>query len=74
MPATTPGHVYWILGAAALLLLLLVLFGLVNYFTQFAQELKYLNYEIQRTQGAERLRWIRRRRRLWLSLIPFVKY
>ena len=30
--------------------------------------------EIGRTTGAERRHWIRQKRRLWLSLIPFVKY
>lgn len=40
----------------------------------FRRELKYLNDEIGRNSGRERERWIRRRRRLWLSLIPFVKY
>ena len=40
----------------------------------FRRELKYLNDEIGRNSGQERERWIRRRRRLWLSLLPFVKY
>ena len=42
--------------------------------TAFMRELKYVNDEIGRNTGRERQRWIRRRRRLWLSLIPFVKY
>lgn len=40
----------------------------------FSKELKYLNCEIRRTSGDERAHWMRRRRQLWLSLIPFVKY
>ncbi|MBQ8696125.1 MAG: hypothetical protein IJ519_00230 [Clostridia bacterium] len=40
----------------------------------FQMELRYLNNEISRTDGAEREMWKRRRRRLWLSLIPFVRY
>ena len=40
----------------------------------FIQELRYLNTEIARTTGEARRRWLRLRRRLWLSLIPFVRY
>lgn len=40
----------------------------------FFRELKYLKFEIQRTKGKERERWKRRKRRLILSLLPFVKY
>lgn len=40
----------------------------------FLRELRYLNSEIGRNVGAERRYWIRRRRRLWLSLLPFFKY
>ena len=55
-----------------------VLFGLLVEFFKFTKafsaELRYLNVEIERTEGTERKYWIRRRRRLWLSLIPFIKY
>ena len=54
--------------------LLLILVGLVSFINDFSSELRYLNNEIRRTTGAERRHWIRQRRRLWLSLIPFVKY
>ena len=40
----------------------------------FSRELKYLNCEITRTYGAERQHYKRKKRRLWLSLIPFVRY
>ena len=40
----------------------------------FFRELKYLKSEIHRTRGKERERWKRRKRRLLLSLLPFVKY
>jgi len=42
--------------------------------SEFIRELRYLNTEIARTSGEQRLHWLRRRRRLWLSLIPFVRY
>ena len=65
---------YWLIGIVAAFFLILLLFGLVNFINDFSQELRYLNNEIGRTTGAERRYWIRQRRRLWLSLIPFVKY
>lgn len=40
----------------------------------FREELRYLNNEIRRTVGEEQLYWIHQRRRLWLSLIPFIRY
>lgn len=40
----------------------------------FKQELRYINMEINRTVGGERKYWRRKRIRLWLSLIPFIKY
>ena len=65
---------YGLIGFVAVFFLILILVGLVSFFNDFSQELKYLNNEIGRTHGSERRYWIRRRRRLWLSLIPFVKY
>lgn len=40
----------------------------------FISERNYLNNEIGRTVGSEQRYWKRRRRRLWLSIIPFVRY
>ena len=48
--------------------------GFAIFLNNFSVELKYLNCEISRTKGKERQQWIHQRRRLWLSLIPFVKY
>lgn len=45
-----------------------------DFFSDFAGELRYLNNEIRRSMGEEQRYWIRQRSRLWLSLIPFVKY
>lgn len=39
----------------------------------FAQEKRYLDSEIRRADADERPYWLRKRRRLWLSLLPFVK-
>ena len=40
----------------------------------FVREMRILNMEISRTKGESQAFWKMRRRRLWLSLIPFVKY
>ena len=75
MPENNPDtELYWLIGIVAVFFLILLLFGLVSFINDFSQELRYLNSEIRRTDGAERRHWIRQRRRLWLSLIPFVRY
>jgi len=57
------------------ILLLFVILGVISFqVREFSRELKYLNCEIDRTSGREREYWIRKKRKLWLSLIPFVKY
>ena len=63
-----------IIGVAAVPVLLFLLFSLVRYVHRFSNELRYLNDEIRRTDGGERMYYIHCRRRLWLSLIPFVPY
>lgn len=67
---TTPIYIYIIAG----ILIAFVLGALIQHLTYFIQELCYLNKEIQCTSGAERKYWLRQRRRLWLSLLPFMKY
>lgn len=75
MPENNPDtELYWLIGIVVAFFLILLLFGLVNFINGFSSELRYLNSEIGRTTGGERRYWIRQRRRLWLSLIPFVKY
>lgn len=67
-------ELYWIIGIVAAFFLVLLLIGLVSFLNDFSQELKRLNSEIGRSRGSERRYWLRKRRKLWLSLIPFVKY
>lgn len=67
-----------VLGILLIILLLLgvvVLFS-IPYLEWFQQELKYINIEIERNKDnpREQARWIRRKKRLLMSLIPFVKY
>ena len=75
MPENNPDTgLYWLVGIVAVFFFIFLLFGLVSFINDFSSELRYLNNEIRRTDGAERRHYIRQRRRLWLSLIPFVKY
>lgn len=63
-----------LIGIAAVCVAVFVLIGGVLVFNDFSRELNNLNNEIKRTQGTEREYWIRRKRKLWLSLLPFIKY
>ena len=65
---------YFLLGMLALFFLLGMFFSFARFVNDFAHELRLLNSEVRRTVGAERRYWIRRRRRLWLSILPFVRY
>ena len=46
----------------------------LKWWKNFRNELEDIKYEINTSKGREREWWIRRRRRLWLSILPFVKY
>lgn len=50
-----------------------ILVEAVMKYDRFCRELDYINMEIGRTIGAERQHWIKEKRRLWLSLIPFFR-
>ena len=54
--------------------LILLCLWLVPLIISFHEELEYLNMEIRRTDGRERAHWEKKRRKLWLSLLPFVRY
>ena len=57
-----------------ILLFLILFINLVSFFMDFSKDLKYINMEIQRTSGREQKHWIKRKRQLWLSLTPFVRF
>lgn len=57
-----------------LFLTLLLLVNALMKFQDFRSELRGLKIEISRTTGRERKYWKRQRRKLWASLLPFVKY
>jgi len=65
---------YLTIGITVIFFLFLILIWIAIFLNIFARELKYFNTEIKRTSGNERKYWKRRKRRLWLSLLPFVKY
>lgn len=39
----------------------------------FKADLKYIEMEISRTDGREQAHWIKKKKELWLSLIPFYR-
>ena len=63
-----------LIGLVAITILVPLLAAAIMRLQEFKRELNYLNNEIGRTTGAEQAHYIRRKRRLLLSLIPFVKY
>ena len=65
---------YFLLGIGVLFVLIGMILSVASFVNDFSQELRLLNSEVRRTVGSERQYWIRRRRRLWLSILPFVRY
>lgn len=55
---------------AAFLVIVLVL-SIARRLQYFSKRLRYLKLEIRRTSGRERKYWIRKKRKLWLSWLPF---
>lgn len=62
---------YLLIAIGGLMLIFLVV-NVAMWLQGFCKELEYLNREIARTSGEEQAHWKRRKRRLLLSLIPFV--
>lgn len=52
---------------------LILLTALISKIYNFCRELNCVNTEIGRTEGAERQYWKDKKRRLWLSLLPFCR-
>ncbi len=62
-----------VIGIAVLAAVLFV--ALAMWIPKFQQELKHINLRIEQSVSErERQHYLKRRRRLWLSLIPFVSY
>lgn len=56
------------------LLLVLAVARLAIFLQWFRRDLRYVEKEIARTTGDEKKHWQKRKKRLWRSLIPFVRY
>ena len=56
------------------LALVLFLGKFLPWLRDFRHELRYLNSEIGRTRGQEKERWKERKRKLYLSILPFFHY
>lgn len=56
------------------LILILAVARLAVFLQWFHRELRYVEKEIARTTGDEKKHWLKRKKRLWRSLIPFVRY
>ena len=67
-----------ILLATAIVIGVLFLFFLIAEIVmtlqRFTKDLARLNREIHRSHPRDKAYWLKKRRRLWLSLIPFVPY
>lgn len=62
------------IGLLGLILAAVFILFMVMWLQEFRFEIRNINDEINRNEGEERKYWIARRRRLWLSLIPFVRW
>lgn len=65
-------HLFLVVGIGILLVVVFV--GFIKWLLDFRRELQHLTGEIYRTRGKKQKYWIRKRRKLWLSILPFVRY
>ena len=63
-----------LVGILVIFILIVVLVYFIQWLDFFTQELKQLNNEIGRTTGREQKHWKKRKKRLLLSIIPFIRY
>lgn len=75
--AALNGTFNWLIVAAigaGLLLLIFVAAVFVPWLQDFRRELRYLNSEIDRTEGREQQHWIKKKKKLIRSILPFFHY
>ena len=63
----------WVAAVCGFLFIYAAIFFITRY-TDFKQELWYINMEIQRCDEDERCFWKKKKQKLIVSLIPFVRY
>lgn len=73
MPRENNTVIIILLAIIALFVAVFLIICLAVKISAFSRERNYINTEIERTTGAERRHWIREKRRLWLSLLPFYR-
>lgn len=74
---TNPNSESLLLTAVVIIGTLVLIFAIVEavvLLQRFTRDLTRLNREIHRSTDADKCHWLKKRRRLWLSLIPFVPY
>ena len=66
---------FWLfVGLFGLCFAALLIYAIALWYRNFTKELQFLNTEINRTRGREQHYWKSRKRRLFLSILPFVRY
>lgn len=63
----------WIFVILGFLLAYAVCFFVMRY-PEFRRELKYINMEIKRSDEVQRRIWKKKKKKLFRSLLPFVRY
>lgn len=71
MPPENDAVVNVIIVGIIVFLSVILLISFVIKIEEFTRTLKYINVEIGRTKGEVQKYWKKKRRRLWLSLLPF---
>lgn len=69
-------NAFWLLlFLAAIIVLFIWVIWFASFLNKFQRELRHINARIEQSiTERERMHYVRRRRRLFLSLIPFVPY
>ncbi len=70
LPRVIPGGIFLLCCA----LMLYGLYWVLFYYDAFAAELRIIKMEIRRSHGEEQQYWLKEKRRLWLTVLPFVRY
>ncbi len=74
IPSNSGDDSWFMLNLIMAFFAIAVIVILVIKLIDFQGELRHINSEIYRTHGEEKAYWKSRKKRLWLSLIPFYKY
>ena len=70
----TDGMIDLLICIGAIIVAILIMAIFIPWLRDFRRELRYINMEIQRNTGREREHWIKRKKRLKRSILPFFHY